>query len=68
MARNVRTVSFSLPPELVEALEGQAASFGISRSSYLTALLHGVLLTDADKRAIADVFRSGQTHAEGRPE
>lgn len=68
MARNVKTVSFSLPHELAEALERGAASVGISRSSYLTALLHTVHLTDEEKRDLADIFRNGQTHAVRRPE
>ena len=69
MARNVRTVSYSLPPELVDRLDAQAAGFGISRSSYLTALLHSVFsIPDTDRQIIADIFRNGQTHAAGRGE
>ena len=43
MARNVRTVSFSIPPELVDQLEQRAQAVGISKSSYLTMLLSSVL-------------------------
>lgn len=43
MARKVKSVSYSLPPELVDKLEGRAAAVGISRSSYLTMLLSSVL-------------------------
>ena len=43
MARNVRTVSFSIPPELVDKLEQRAQAVGISKSSYLTMLLSSVL-------------------------
>lgn len=43
MARNVRTVSYSLPPEIVDRLDALAAAAGISKSSYLTMLLSSVL-------------------------
>ncbi len=43
MARNVRTVSYSLPPEIVDRLGALAAAAGISKSSYLTMLLSSVL-------------------------
>lgn len=43
MARNVRTVSYSLPPEIVDKLDALAAAAGISKSSYLTMLLSSAL-------------------------
>lgn len=43
MARNVRTVSFSIPPELADKLDQRAQAVGISKSSYLTMLLSSVL-------------------------
>ena len=43
MARKVKSVSYSLPPELVVKLEDRASAVGISRSSYLTMLLSSVL-------------------------
>ena len=43
MARKVKSVSYSLPPELAGKLEDRAAAVGISRSSYLTMLLSSVL-------------------------
>ena len=43
MPRRVKTVSYSMPPELADALETRAAAVGISRSSYLTMLLSSML-------------------------
>ena len=43
MARNVRTASFSIPPELADKLDQRARAVGISKSSYLTMLLSSVL-------------------------
>ena len=42
MARNVKTVSYSLPAEIAEQVEQRAAEFKISKSSYLTGLLSQV--------------------------
>lgn len=43
MARKVKSVSFSLPPEIAGKLEERAEAAGISRSSYLTLLLSSAL-------------------------
>lgn len=43
MARNVKTVSYSLPAELVDKIEQRAAENQISKSSYLTMLLSQVV-------------------------
>ena len=39
MARNVKTVSFSLPPELAEKVEKMAARLSISKSACITMVL-----------------------------
>ena len=43
MARRVKTVSFSLPMEIVEMLERGAADAHISKSSYVSMLLSQLL-------------------------
>ena len=39
MPRNVKTVSFSLPPELMEKVENMAARLNISKSACMTMVL-----------------------------
>ena len=39
MARKVKTVSFSMPPELVEKVEKMAARLSISKSACMTMVL-----------------------------
>lgn len=39
MARNVKTVSFSMPPELAEKVEKMAARLSISKSACMTMVL-----------------------------
>lgn len=39
MPRNVKTVSFSLPPELMEKVEKMAARLNISKSACMTMVL-----------------------------
>lgn len=43
MARNVQTVSFSLPSDIVRRIEKMSAIFQISKSSYVTFLLSSAL-------------------------
>ena len=61
MPRNVKTVSFSMPPELMEKVERMAARLSISKSACLTMVLSVAL----DRPAMMEfILKEGSKNVE----